>query len=99
VAIAKQSSAPAKVVSKVASTAGAASGIEPSKVLESVDGEKTKAVSTAPREGPVDAAEILMGDESRDGGQLRFEELAGILLPRPLDFQGPDIDPYLPWVR
>ena len=47
-AIAKQSSAPTKVVAKVASAVGAASGIEPSKVLESVDGEKTEAVATVP---------------------------------------------------
>ena len=40
-----------------------------------------------------------MGDDARDDGQNRFDELGGVLLPRPLDFQGPDIDPYLPWVR
>ena len=39
-----------------------------------------------------------MGDDARDDGQNRFDELGGVLLPRPLDFQGPDIDPYLPWV-
>ena len=40
-----------------------------------------------------------MGDDARDDSQHRFNELGGILLPRPLDFQGPDIYPYLPWVR
>ena len=39
-----------------------------------------------------------MGDDARDDGQNHFDELGGVLLPRPLDFQGPDIDPYLPWV-
>ena len=88
--------APARVVAKVASAAGAASSIEPSKVLESIEGEKTRAVATAIREDSVEAAEILMGDDTRDDGQHHFEELGGILLPHPLDFQGPDIDPYLP---
>ena len=40
-----------------------------------------------------------MGEDSRENGQHRFNELGGILLPRPLNFQGPDIDPYLPWIR
>ena len=40
-----------------------------------------------------------MGEDSRKNGQHRFNELGGILLPRPLNFQGPDIDPYLPWIR
>ena len=31
--------------------------------------------------------------------RILFVTLGGILLPHPLDFQGPDIDPYLPWVR
>ena len=40
-----------------------------------------------------------MGDDAHDDGQHHFDELGGVLLPRPLDFQGPDIYPYLPWVR
>ena len=40
-----------------------------------------------------------MGGDSRDEGQYFFNDLGGILLPRPINFQGPDIDPYLPWVR
>ena len=36
-----------------------------------------------------------MGEEARDGEFERFEELGGKLLPCPLNFQGPDIDPYL----
>jgi len=86
VATAKQRFAPAKVVAKVTSVVGAAPVIEHSKVLESADGEKTEAVATVHQEGRVDAAMILMGDESRDGGQLHFEELGGIILPRSLDF-------------
>ena len=40
-----------------------------------------------------------MGDDSRDDGQYRFNDLGGVLLPRPINFQGLDIDPYLSWVR
>ena len=50
VATVKPSSAPAKVVEKVASVVGATSGIQPSKVLESIEGEKNKVVATAVRE-------------------------------------------------
>ena len=68
-------------------------------MLESIEGEKTKTVATAVREDSVRAVEALMGDNTRDDGQHCFKELGGVLLPRSLDFQGPDIDPYLPWVR
>ena len=40
-----------------------------------------------------------MLEDSRDEGQFSFNDLGGILLPRHVNFQGPDIDPYLPWVR
>jgi hypothetical protein len=40
----------------------------------------------------------LMGEDAQEDGQYRFNDLGGILLPRPIYFQGPDIDPYLPWV-
>ena len=40
-----------------------------------------------------------MGKDTSEDGQHRFNELGRILLPRPLNFQGPDIDPYLPWIR
>ena len=40
-----------------------------------------------------------MGEDAQGDEQDRFDELGGILLPRPIKFQGPDIDPYLPWVR
>ena len=40
-----------------------------------------------------------MGEDAQGDEQDRFDELGGILLPRPIKFQGPDIDSYLPWVR
>ena len=42
---------------------------------------------------------MLLGEDARDGDYEHFSELGGVLLPRPVNFQGPDIDPYLPWVR
>ena len=90
--------APAKVAAKVASTVIVTSSVQPSGVSEGAVNEDAGAATTAAREDPVRAEEVLMGEDVRDDGQHRFNELGGILLPRPLDFQGPDIDPYLPWV-
>ena len=90
---------PSKVVAKVADAPAATLSVQPSKVLESSAGEKTDAAATETREGSARAEAVLMDEDTRDDGQLRFDELGGILVPRPLDFQGPDIDPYLPWVR
>ena len=56
------------------------------------------ATATETHEGFARAEAELMGDDSRDEGQYCFKDLGGILLPRPVNFQGPDIDPYLPWV-
>jgi hypothetical protein len=77
----------AKVVAKITSAASAASSIQPSKVLECVEGEKTKAVTAAVREDSVGAAEALMGDDTRDDGQHRFEELDGFYYHVPLIFK------------
>ena len=38
---------------------------------------------------------MLLGEDARDGDYEHFSELDGVLLPRPINFQGPDIDPYL----
>ena len=83
---------------KVVNASVATSIVQPSKVVEGAGSEKTGAVATAAHKDSVRAAEVLMGDGARDDGQHHFDELGAVLLPRPLDFQGPDIDPYLPWV-
>ena len=69
--------------------------VQPSGVSEGAVNEDAGAATTAAREDPVRAEEVLMGEDVRDDGQHRFNELGGILLPRPLDFHGLDIDPYL----
>jgi hypothetical protein len=56
------------------------------------------AAAAETREGFARAEAGLMGDDSCDEGQYCFNDLGAILLPRPVNFQGPDIDPYLPWV-
>ena len=43
--------------------------------------------------------ETLIGEDAQEDAQFRFNDLGGIFLPRPIYFQGPDIDPYLSWVR
>ena len=35
---------------------------------------------------------MLLGEDVRDGDYEHFNELGGVLLPRPVNFQGPDID-------
>jgi len=90
---------PVKDVTKVTSTIVAAPSVQPSRVLEGIETEGAGAVDAEARRDTGGAAEALMGDDTRDEGHLRFNELGGILLPRPLNFQGPDIDPYLPRIR
>ena len=46
----------------------------------------------APRD---DVATIPVGEDAKDDDLGRFGELGGVFLPRPLNFQGPDIDHYL----
>ena len=97
-AAAQPSPALAKDVVEVASTVIATPSVQPSGVLESAVNEGACAIATEARKDPVGAEETLMGEDARDDGQYRFNKLGGVLLSRPLDFQGPDIDPYLPWV-
>ena len=96
---AQPTSALVKDVAEVASTVIATPSVQPSGVLESAVNEGAGAIATEARKDPVGAEETLMGEDARDDGQYCFNKLGGILLPRSLDFQGPDIDPYLPWVR
>ena len=88
-----------KNVAKATSTDVATPSIQPLRALGIVDNEGAGAIGTEAREDSVKAVEVLMGDDAREGGHERFNELGGILLPRPLNFQGLDIDPYLPWIR
>jgi hypothetical protein len=66
--------------------------------LEGVETEGAGRIVTEAPKDPVGAAAALMGEDTREDGLHRFNELGGILLPRPLNFQGPDVDPYLPWI-
>ena len=91
--------APMKFAAKVTRTVVATPCVQPSRVLEDIETEGVGAVSTEARKDAAGAAEALMGDDTREEGHLRFNELGGILLPHLLNFQGPDIDPYLPWIR
>ena len=86
-------------VAKATSTDVATPSIQPLRALGIVDNEGTGAIGTEAREDSVKAAEVLMGDDAREGGHERFNELGGILLPCSLNFQGPDIDHYLPWIH
>ena len=88
---------PSKVDVRVAVVPAATSSAQPSEAPGG-SGKKTDAAATETHEGFVRAEAGLMGDDSRDEGQYCFKDLGGILLPRPVNFQGPDIDPYLPWV-
>ena len=87
------SPAPVEVVTKVASLAVATSIVQPSEILEGVVSEDAGAVATAACKDRMGAEAVLMGDDTRDDGQHRFDELGRVILPRPIDFQGPDIDP------
>ena len=95
---------PSKVDERVAVVPAATSSAQPSEAPGG-SGEKTDvaaevvgAAAAETREGFARAEAGLMGDDSRDEGQYCFNDLGAILLPRPVNFQGPDIDPYLPWV-
>ena len=92
-------SAPARDVTKVTSTVVATPSVQPSGALGNVENEGAGAIATEAQKDPMRAAEVLMGEDTREDGHHRFNELGGILLPRPLNFQGPDIDPYLSWIR
>jgi len=92
---------PSKVDARVAVVPAATSSAQPSEAPGD-SGEKTDAaadIAAETHEGFARAEAGLMGDDSRDEGQYCFNDLGGILLPRPINFHGPDIDPYLPWVR
>jgi hypothetical protein len=89
---------PSKVDARVAVVPAATSSAQPSEAPGG-SGEKTDAAAAETHEGFARAEAGLKGDYSRDEGQYCFNDLGGILLPRPVNFQGPDIDPYLPWVR
>ena len=75
---------------KVASSAGAGA--------DSGDAAGTPEASPT-REALGENAEIPTSEDAKMDDFERFAELGGVLLPRPVNFQGPDIDPYLPWVR
>jgi len=96
---ARPTPAPAKVVAKVADAPGATLSAQPSKVPEDSAGKRADVVVAETREGSARAEAALMGEDAQGDGQYRFDELGGILLRCPINFQGPDIDPYLPWVR
>jgi len=96
---ARPTPAPAKVVAKVADAPGATLSAQTSKVPEDSAGERADVIAVETREGSARAEAALMGEDAQGDGQYRFDELGGILLPCPINFQGPDIDPYLPWVR
>ena len=98
-AAAKPAPAPANDAAKVASTVIATLSVQPSGVLGSAANEDAGVIAAEAFKDPVEAEEVLMGEDTREDGQHRFNELGGILLPRPLNFQGPDVDPYLPWIR
>jgi len=93
--------APAKVATTPAATSSAqaleASGNFGEKTDVAADAAAAAAAKT--REGSARVAAALMEDDSCEEGQFCSNDLGGILLPRPVNFQGPDIDPYLPWVR
>ena len=95
-AAAKPALAPANDAAKVASTVIATLSVQPSGVLGSAANEDAGVIAAEAFKDPVEAEEVLMGEDTREDGQHRFNELDGILMPRPLNFQGPDVDPYLP---
>jgi hypothetical protein len=97
---------PAKVAAAPAATADARaleasdkSGKKTDAAADVAAADAAAAATAKTREGSARAAAALMDDDSREEGQFSFNDLGGILLPRPVNFQGPDIDPYLPWVH
>jgi len=89
---------PSKVAANVDDVPAAFLSVQPSRVPES-SGKKTDGAAAKTHEGFARVEETLIGEDAQEDPQFRFNDLGGIFLHRPIYFQGPDIDPYLSWVR